>query len=99
MKMVSPHERLLVYEKALSFVRGMAPQIELWSTVHSVRDQMDRACESVILNLVRAAWHQRCDQGIYLLEPACPATIAAAKALLREVMAMLGGMKGYLESI
>ena len=90
MRNIMPHERLIVYEKALSFMRTMAPAVEMWPAIHSVRDQMDRACESLIVNLVKAAWKQRTSQGVYHLECSlgsaleCAACldVAYAKALL-----------------
>ena len=90
MRNIMPHERLIVYEKALSFVRTMAPEVEMWPAIHAVRDQMDRACESLMVNLVKAAWQQRTSQGVYHLECSlgsaleCAACldVAYAKALL-----------------
>lgn len=62
------HERLRVYHKALSFVRLIAPEVDLWPALYSVRDQIDRAMESVITNLVKAAWLQPSHQAVYHLE-------------------------------
>ncbi len=62
------HERLRVYDKALSFVRLIAPEVDLWPAIYSIRDQIDRAMESVITNLVKAAWIQPSPHAVYHLE-------------------------------
>lgn len=93
MKHVSPHERLLVYEKALLFVRGLAPQVDAWPAVHCVRDQLDRACESLVVNLVKAAWHQRTDQGVYHLECSLGSVLECAACL------DIARIKGLIENM
>ncbi len=45
------HERLKVYEEALKFCVWVGPLIEKLSCKLSVRDQLDRASTSIVLNL------------------------------------------------
>jgi four helix bundle protein len=75
------HERLDVYEKALSFVRSVAPDVDAWPSVHCVRDQIDRAMESVITNLVKAAWLQPSRQAVYHLECSLGSVLESAACL------------------
>lgn len=63
-----PHEKLDVYSKSLIFVQLAAGQIESWPATASVRDQLDRASESLITNLVKAVRLRRSSQGAYSLE-------------------------------
>ena len=81
MRHVLPHEHLKVYEKALAYVRAMAPQVDKWSPSHSVRDQMDRACESMVVNLVKAAYHQRSNLGSYHLECSLGSVLECASCI------------------
>lgn len=76
-----PHERLHVYDRALSFVRMMTPHVENWPSAYSVRDQTDRACESIITNLVKAAWHQPAQQAVYELECSLGSVLECAAGL------------------
>jgi hypothetical protein len=63
-----PHEKLDVYARSLTFVQLAAAQIESWPPTASVRDQLDRASESLITNLVKAVRLRRSSQGMYSLE-------------------------------
>jgi four helix bundle protein len=84
------HERLRVYDKALSFVRVLAPEVELWPSRYSVRDQINRAMESTITNLVKAAWLQPSRQAVYLLECSLGSVLECAAcidiALIRNLL-------------
>jgi len=93
MQHVLPHEHLKVYEKALAFVRIMTPLNDMWPPYHSVRDQMDRACESLVVNLVKAAYHQRTSQGIYHLECSVGSVLECAACL--DVVSI----KGLLDNV
>ena len=79
-----PHEKLEVYAHALSFAKLSAALIDSWPSIMAVCDQLDRATESIVTNLAKAARLRATENGIYCLE------------CLREVMAMLGGLRGYL---
>ena len=76
-----PHEKLDVYAHAVNFAKSTAALIDSWPTVFAVCDQLDRATESVVTNLAMVAAIES----------------DTVKAYLREVLAMLGGLKGYLE--
>lgn len=105
MKHISPQEGLLVYEKALLFVRDFSPQLDLWPAACAVRDQMDRACESLVVNLMKGAWHQRTEQGVYHLECSLGSVLECAACLdIAFVKGLLQGesaktMKVALEEI
>ncbi len=50
-----PHEKLQVYGKALAFVASASALSTMWSKKHAVVDHLDRASESLILNLADGA--------------------------------------------
>ena len=50
-----PHENLEVYSHALSFAKLAAALIDSWPAVFAVCDQLDRATESIVTNLAKAA--------------------------------------------
>jgi four helix bundle protein len=62
------HEKLDVYAKALAFAQLSVSWFEHWPATVSVRDQLDRASESLVTNLVKAVSSNQTDQGIYCLE-------------------------------
>ena len=84
------HERLRVYDKALAFVRLITPEVDLWPSRYCVRDQIDRAMESVITNLVKAAWLQPSRQAVYHLECSLGSVLECAAcvdvALIRDLI-------------
>jgi four helix bundle protein len=49
------HEKLKVYDKALTSAASLAQCSGLWDKRHSVSDQLLRASESLVLNLAEAA--------------------------------------------
>src|SRR5213075_3040054 len=49
------HEKLHVYGKALAFVTAVSAFSAVWSKKHAVVDQLDRASDSLILNLANGA--------------------------------------------
>ena len=57
------HEKLKVYQKAISFAAWVQPVIESLPAKLSVRDQLDRASTSIALNIakgnVKASQHDR----------------------------------------
>ena len=63
-----PHEKLDVYTQALAFAELAIPMMDAWPRAVSVRDHLDRAIESLVANLVKAARLQRTPQGVYCLE-------------------------------
>jgi four helix bundle protein len=45
------HEKLKVYQEALAFVTWLEPMMQKLPKTISVRDQLDRASASIVLNL------------------------------------------------
>jgi four helix bundle protein len=81
MKYVLPHEQLHVYSKALAFVELAGSLAAAWPAKAAVRGQMDRAAESIVTNLARAAYHQSDEKGIYLLECSLGSVLECAACL------------------
>ena len=87
-----PHEKLVVYAEALSFAQTMLPLVDTWPASHAIRDQIQRASESILTNLAKAARRRRTNQGIYhfecslgsVLECAACTDIALVKGLIDE---------------
>jgi four helix bundle protein len=75
------HERLRVYDKAASFVRLVGPEVDGWPSSHSVRDQIDRAMESSVTNLAKAAWLQPSREAVYYLECSLGSVLETAACL------------------
>lgn len=76
-----PHEKLNVYAEALAFVRTIQPQVDSWPVAHSVCDQMDRASESILTNLAKAAGRRRTSQGMYHIECSLGSVLECAACL------------------
>ena len=68
MKQFFPHEKLDVYSHVLSFAKMAAALIDTWPPVMAVCDQLDRATESIVTNLAKAARVRATENGIYCLE-------------------------------
>lgn len=49
------HEKLEVYQKSLSFVAAASDLVLQWDRKHAVTDQLDRASDSLVVNLAEAA--------------------------------------------
>ncbi|MBT3295367.1 MAG: four helix bundle protein [Verrucomicrobia bacterium] len=76
-----PHERLHAYARALTFVQLAGAWIDSWPSRFAVRNQLDRAMESIIANLARAVRYQRTDKGTYLLECSLGSVLECAACL------------------
>ena len=76
-----PHEKLDVYAKALDCAKLAFGITESWPADVAVRDQMERAAESMVVNLVRAARGQRTAQGVYDLECSLGSILECAACL------------------
>jgi four helix bundle protein len=76
-----PHEKLDVYTRALTFVQLAVPLIDAWPSTVSVRDQLDRASESLITNLVKAVRLRHTSDGIYCLECSLGSVLECAACL------------------
>ena len=64
MGIVFPHEKLLVYGKALQFMCLAESYGTEWPTKHSITDQFPRAAESIINNIALAAAEQTTRVGL-----------------------------------
>jgi hypothetical protein len=144
-----PHEQLEVYGVALRFAALAEELLGSWASSWAVYGQFDRAVESVVVNLARAARLKSTDAGVYSLEcslgsvlelttsltlniaegngrfsrvdhskfigiaedartklaaymdmlapMALVVDVERVKSYLRDVMAMLSGLRGYLD--
>lgn len=76
-----PHEKLEIYPQSLAFVRRAASLVDLWPTNVSVRSHLDRASESLIINLARAVQVSKTAKGIYYLECSLGSVLECAACL------------------
>jgi four helix bundle protein len=76
-----PHEKLDVYQHALKFSQLATDLIDSWPASLAVRNQFDRAMESVLTNIAIAVRHQRTDRGIYQLESSLGSVLECATCL------------------
>jgi len=90
-----PHEQLDVYGFAVKFAGFADGLLGSWPAFRAVHDQFDRATESILINIAKAALATYLD----IAGMTWQAQVERAKAKLREVMAMLAGLRGYLENV
>ena len=76
-----PHENLEVYAHALSFAKFAAAQIDSWPAVFAVCDQLDRATESIVTNLAKAARLHATQNRIQCLECSLGSVLECAACL------------------
>ncbi len=76
-----PHEKLQVYSRALSFAKLSAALIDSWPSIMAVCDQLDRATESIVTNLAKAARLRATEHGIYCLECSLGSVLECAACL------------------
>jgi four helix bundle protein len=76
-----PHENLEVYAHAVSFAKFAAAPIDSWPAVFAVCDQMDRATESVVTNLAKAACLNKTQNRIHWLECSLGSVLECAACL------------------
>ncbi len=76
-----PHENLEVYSHALSFAKLGAALIDSWRAVFAVCDQLDRATESIVTNLAKAARLQATPSRIHCLECSLGSVLECAACL------------------
>jgi four helix bundle protein len=76
-----PHENLEVYSHALSFAKHAAALIDSWPAVFAVCDQLDRATESVVTNLAKAARLHAIQNRIQCLECSLGSVLECAACL------------------
>ena len=63
-----PHEQLDVYGVALRFAALVDGMLATWASSWAVHGQLDRAVESVVINLAKAARLRATDAGVYSIE-------------------------------
>ncbi|MCY2995695.1 MAG: four helix bundle protein [Planctomycetota bacterium] len=76
-----PHEKLEVYAHALSFAKLSVALIDSWPSIMAVCDQLDRATESIVTNLAKAARLRATENGIYCLECSLGSVLECAACL------------------
>lgn len=76
-----PHENLEVYAHALNFAKLAAALIDSWPAVFAVCDQLDRAAESIVTNLAKAARLQATQNRIHCLECSLGSVLECAACL------------------
>jgi len=125
-----PHEQLDVYGFSLQFTKLADELLGSWPSFWAVHDQFDRATESILTNMAKAARFRATEKGIFhiaegngrfsmldhkkfiviaedtgtklaayldIVGATSQVKVERAKDNLREVMAMLSGLRGYLE--
>ena len=75
------HEKLQVYSKALDFVSAAAAWTHTWDSKHAVVDQLDRAAQSILLNLADAARRRNAPGRLQILDYASGSTLECAACL------------------
>jgi four helix bundle protein len=68
MKQFFPHEKLDVYIYSLKWAEMARELTDSWPSTMAVSDQLDRATESIVTKLAKAARLRGTDRGIYLRE-------------------------------
>lgn len=76
-----PHESLDVYGETLTFSGLADGLLSEWASSWAVHDQLDRAAESTVVNLVKAARLRATEQGIYNIECSLGSVLECAACL------------------
>lgn len=76
-----PHERLDVYGVVLRFAAVAYELLATWSSSWAVHGQFDRAVESVVTNLAKAARLRATDAGVYSIECSLGSVLECAACL------------------
>jgi four helix bundle protein len=76
-----PHENLEVYAHALSFAELSAALVDSWPPFFAVSDQLDRATESIVTNLAKAARLRATENRINCLECSLGSVLECAACL------------------
>jgi len=76
-----PHEKLEVYAHALTFAKVAAALIDSWPAGFAVCDQLDRATESIVTNLAKAARLRETENRINCLECSLGSVLECAACL------------------
>ena len=75
------HEKLEVYGVALRFAKLADAMLREWPSSWAVHGQLDRASESVVTNLVKAARWRATENGIYSIECSLGSVLECAACL------------------
>jgi four helix bundle protein len=75
------HEKLDVYSQAIAFAKLAVSLVDSWPSVMAVCDQLDRATESIVTNLAKAAHLRETEKGIYCLECSLGSVLECAACL------------------
>jgi four helix bundle protein len=81
MTQLFPHEKLQVYAHAVSFAKMAASLVDSWPSTIAVCGQLDRATESIVTNLAKAARLRATENGIYCLECSLGSVLECAACL------------------
>jgi len=76
-----PHENLAVYSQALSFAKLAIELVDTWPSRMAVCGQLDRATESIVTNLAKAARWRATENGVYCLECSLGSVLECAACL------------------
>ncbi len=76
-----PHEQLDVYRVALKFAALADELLCSWPSSWAVHDQFDRAMESIVTNLAKAARLRATDAGVYSIECSLGSVLECAACL------------------
>ncbi|MCA1809500.1 MAG: four helix bundle protein [Lentisphaerae bacterium] len=76
-----PHEQLDVYGVTLKFAALADELLATWSSSWAVHGQFDRAVESIVTNLVKAARLRATDAGVYTIECSLGSVLECAACL------------------
>jgi len=76
-----PHEKLEVYGMALRFAALAEEMLCSWPSSWAVHDQLDRATESIVTNLAKAARLRATESGIYNIECSLGSVLECAACL------------------
>ncbi len=76
-----PHEKLEVYGVALRFAALADELLTIWASSWAVQGQFDRAVESIVTNLAKAARLRGTDAGVYSIECSLGSVLECAACL------------------
>jgi four helix bundle protein len=100
-----PHEQLDVYDLAVKFAGFGEGLLGVWPASWAVHDQFDRAIESILMNMAKAARLRTTDKGIFHIECSLGSVLECAAcvdvALERHLMdsQQVASAKGLLQRI
>lgn len=76
-----PHEKLAVYSHALSFAKLAIELVDTWPSQLAVCNQLERATDSIVTNLAKAAKLRATENGVYCLECSLGSVLESAACL------------------